>query len=668
VTGDHLLRDPAEITDAAMENTEALQIHYRTLDLAQGPYQRAGDDLRVESAATGIIEMGPRILESGVVDIPSMLDSVSLDPDESYYGFIDDVSDILQARADELNAAAQTRSRWYLGTALVVMAAAVIAILFVSRSIVRPLKQLTHQSMAMAERHLPAAVRKVLDTPVGEDVEVPHMAPIKVRTSDEVADVADTLNVVQRAALELAVDQAMLRRNVADAFVNLARRNQNLISRQLDFITELERNETRTATLENLFRLDHHATRMRRNAESLLVLAGVEAPRQWGDPVSLVDVVRAAVGEVEDYHRVTITTMDTAMVVGSVASDLAHLTAELIENALRFSAPDLTVEVNGRMKPGCYLLLVIDEGMGMAPAELDAANERLAHGTAFTIAPSRYLGHHVAGSLARRHGITLVLHNTPCSGVTAAVEIPTSLLAGSALPTPDGAHAPALRPATAALPAAPTPAETPAPAATAVLAAAAADAVEGAIPMPPAAAPALAAAPAVLVTSAPSIAAAVGLAPDPTAPTTAAPAALATAAPAVGDGPTPMGAPSSAAPATPSSLGRKPAIWPSTSAPTNGGQGRGQGGANGGGRSRPGDPAVVDPASRGPNGDDTGSAPPLARRVPGAQPPRTDLYGLRRPAAAGRVAVAPEREPDDVYRQLSQYADGRERGKHELQD
>ena len=173
------------------------------------------------------------------------------------------------------------------------MAAAAIAILFVSRSIVRPLKQLTHQSMAMAERHLPAAVRKVLDTPVGEDVEVPHMAPIKVRTSDEVADVADTLNVVQAAALELAVDQAMLRRNVADALVNLARRNQNLISRQLDFITELERNETRTATLENLFRLDHHATRMRRNAESLLVLAGVEAPRQWGDPVSLVDVVRA---------------------------------------------------------------------------------------------------------------------------------------------------------------------------------------------------------------------------------------------------------------------------------------------------------------------------------------------------------------------------------------
>ena len=620
VTGDRLLIDPAEITDAAMLDTQALELHYRTLDLAQGPYEQAGRDLEVETEATGIIEMGPRIVQSGIVDIPALLDAISLKPDESYYGFIHDTSGILQARAEELNAAAQTRSRWYLATALSVMAAAVIAILFVSRSIVRPLRQLTHQSIAMAERHLPNAVRQVLDTPVGEDVDVPELAPINVRTSDEVADVADTLNVVQSAALELAVDQAMLRRNVADAFVNLARRNQNLISRQLDFITELERNETRTGTLEHLFRLDHHATRMRRNAESLLVLAGVEASRQWGEPVSLVDVVRAAVGEVEDYHRVTITTMDTAMVVGSVASDLAHVTAELIENALRFSPPELTVEVNGWMKPGHYVLLVIDEGIGMSPPELRAANERLEHGTAFTVAPSRYLGHHVAGSLARRHGITLRLHNTPCSGITASVEIPTSLLAGSTLPAADGAHAQALRPGTpAALPAPrPTPADAPAPAA----------------PAPPAA-----------------------LTPADV--------------PTAGD-PIPMPPPRPAGPATPTPLGRKPAIWPTpvtapaaAGTPANGEHGPGAG-TNGNGVLPPPKVEVVDLASRRPNGQDTGSAPPLARRVPGAQPPQTDVYGLRRPSGGG-VAVAPDHEPDDMFRQLSQYADGLERGRHEVE-
>ena len=606
VTGDRVLADPAEITDASMMNTLALNIHNRTLDLARGPYEAAGRDLGVETEATGMIELGPAMIQSGIVDIPALLDAISLEPDESYYGFIHDVSGILQARADDLNAAAQARSRWYLAAALLVMAAAIIAIVFVSRSIVRPLKQLTDQSMAMAERHLPRAVRKVLDTPVGEDVEVPTLAPIKVRTRDEVADVADTLNVVQSAALELAVDQAMLRRNVADAFVNLARRNQNLISRQLDFITELERNETRTGTLDNLFRLDHHATRMRRNAESLLVLAGEEASRTWGEPVSLVDVVRAAVGEVEDYQRVTITTMDTAMVVGSVASDLAHLMAELIENALRFSAPDLTVEVNGRVKPGCYLLLVIDEGMGMPPEELEAANERLEHGAAFTVAPSRFLGHHVAGSLARRHGISVRMHNTPCSGITASVELPTSLLAGSTLGAPDGAHAPALHPgAPAALPPGPRPApKAPLPT------------VAGRpIPMPPASAP--------------------------------------------------------TAPATPVPMGRKPAIWRATvsaapaGAPTNGGQDKG--GNNGGSWHPPAEVGMVDLSSRGSNGQDPDPAPPLARRVPGAQPPQTEVQGLRRTPASG-VTVAADQPPDDMYQQLSRYADGLERGRHERQE
>jgi hypothetical protein len=467
----------------------------------------------------------------------------------------------------------------------------------------------------MAERHLPTAVRKVLDTPVGEDVDVPELAPIQVRTSDEVRDVADTLNVVQSAALELAVDQAMLRRNVADAFVNLARRNQNLISRQLDFITELERNETRTGTLDNLFRLDHHATRMRRNAESLLVLAGVEAARKWGEPVSLLDVVRAAVGEVEDFQRVTITTMDTAMVVGSVASDLAHLMAELIENALHFSPPDLTVEVNGRIQPGHYLLLVIDEGMGMGRDDLRAANDRLQHGTAFTVAPSRYLGHHVAGSLARRHGITVHLHNTPCSGITASVEIPTSLLAGSTLGTPDGAHAQALRPGRpAALP--------PAPAAPRAVATADVDP----FPMP---------------VQAP--------APAPAAPPVA-------PRPAHAGGPIPVG---------PAALStepmRKPAIWPATSAPANGG-GTNGGGTNGDSSHPPAEVETVDLAARGSNGKDSGSAPPLAHRVPGAQAPQTEVHGLRR--APGGVAVAPDQPLGDMYQQLSQYADGIERGRH----
>ena len=528
--------------------------------------------------------MGPQIIETGVVDVPAMLEGISLEDDESYYGFVSDVSGIVRARADDLNAAAAARSRWYIATALLVVAAAVVAILAVSRSIVRPLKELTRQSIAMAEDHLPNAVRKVLDAPVGEDVEVPDLAPVTVSSRDEVADVADTLNRVQTAALDLAVDQAMLRRNVADAFVNLARRNQNLIARQLDFITELERNETRTTTLENLFRLDHHATRMRRNAESLLVLAGVEGSRKWGGPVNLTDVVRAAVGEVEDFKRVVITTMDGAAVVGSVASDLAHLLAELIENALQFSPPERTVEINGRSRGGGYLLLVVDDGMGMTREELAAANERLEFGAPQTIAPSRYLGHHVAGNLARRHGIRVTLHPTPCSGVTAAVAVPPSLVAGE-MPVPVAGYRPPVLEA-------PAPGELAGPAG------------------PPTPAP---------------------LPPLPSLPSLA----------ALPSQPVPVAGP----------VRPEPIAAPVTMVDL---------------ASRVVAPRVVrtDP-----------DAPPLTRRVPGAQPPVTAVHGLHGDGGNGdgdgsngngdHADAPPPGSADDVYRLLTDYTDGIRRGRDE---
>src|SRR5690606_23987324 len=228
---------------------------------------------------------------------------------------------------------------------------------------------------------------------------------------------------------DLAVEQAVLRRNIADSFVNLGRRNQNLLGRQLDFITELESKETDPDTLANLFRLDHLATRMRRNAESLLVLAGVEPPRKWAAPVRLTDVIRAALGEVEDYQRVTVRGVEPATIVGSAAADVAHLLAELIENALVRSPPDQTVDIRGRGNgDGGYTLAIIDSGLGMSPEDLAAANRRLAGLESFTIAPSKYLGHYVAGNLAARHGIKVRLDNSPGNGITATVELPPTLL------------------------------------------------------------------------------------------------------------------------------------------------------------------------------------------------------------------------------------------------
>jgi signal transduction histidine kinase len=282
-----------------------------------------------------------------------------------------------------------------------------------------------------------------------------------VLTRDEFADVVDALNTVQETALDLAVEQAMLRRNVADSFVNLGRRNQNLIVRQLDFITQLEQGETDPQALSDLFRLDHLATRMRRNAESLLVLAGIEPPRQWAAPVPLVDVVRAAVGEVEDYQRVSLGETEPATVRGSAASDLAHLLAELIENALVFSPTDRPVVIRGRHRhDGGYSLAVIDAGVGMDAEALDAANRRLVGMERFTTAPSRYLGHYVAGNLAARHGIHVHLTPGPAGiGITAAIELPPEMVAatnpGEIPPAPPGSPASPVPPVATASPASP---------------------------------------------------------------------------------------------------------------------------------------------------------------------------------------------------------------------
>jgi signal transduction histidine kinase len=369
-------------------------------------------------------------LTTGHIDVAAMISGLDTPDGEenAYVGYRNALADAIQDRADELNATAASREKRFGLLVLVTFGTAVVLTVIVSLSITRPLRSLTRQAKDMAERRLPRAVSEILETPFGEDVIVPEVSPVRVVTRDEVGDVAAALNTVQDSALDLAVEQAVLRRNIADSFVNLGRRNQNLLGRQLDFITELETRETEPDSLSNLFRLDHLATRMRRNAESLLVLAGVDPPRRWTAPLRLGDVVRAAVGEVEDFQRVVLHIDPNATIAGAAAADLAHLLAELIENALVFSPPDSQVEVHGVRRPDRYTLAVVDTGLGMPQVDIDAANRRLAGAESFTIAPSKYLGHYVAGNLAARHGITVTLRSTRGFGVTATVEIPDRLL------------------------------------------------------------------------------------------------------------------------------------------------------------------------------------------------------------------------------------------------
>ena len=386
-----------------------------------------------------------RAIATTRVDALALSTAVDKPAGGDYTRYQEAVADAILRRSHELNGAARSRQHWFMTMAALVLILAAAVALVVSRAITRPLRSLTRQARDIARDRLPEAVATVLATPLGGTVATPAVTPVRVDSHDEVSDLVATLDRVQHVALDLAVEQVRLQRSLAETFVNLGRRNQNLLGRQLDFITTLEGNETDPNVLANLFNLDHLATRMRRNAESLLVLAGAEPSRQWAAPVPLTHVVRAALGEVEDYGRVSLRDVEPITVVGFVAADLTHLLAELIENALVFSEQDSGVVIRGQRgahRPwdaravDQYALAVIDSGRGMSPSEVAAANRRLAGTERFTVAPSKYLGHYVAGQLARRHGVTIELESAAWIGTTAVIYLPNSLLISPMTATP----------------------------------------------------------------------------------------------------------------------------------------------------------------------------------------------------------------------------------------
>ena len=391
-------------------------------------------------------ELVESALDSGAPDVRGLFANAG---DEDAFGYDKlraAAEDRIEQAVDDINSDARRTQTTFTLVGLAVLLALATVTTLVTRSITRPLRSLTRQAMAMAGERLPSAVQGILDAPPSEVIEAPRLEPIDIRTRDEVADVAQALTTVQDAALSLATEQAALRRNIADSFVHLGRRNQTLLGRQLDFITELEQGETDPNALANMFRLDHLATRMRRNAESLLVLAGIKPPRVWRVPVMISDVVRAALSEIENYQRVEILGVEPAAVVGSAAADLAHLLAELIENAIAFSPPHQQVEVSGRYQPvgpdaGAFIVTVADSGIGMSAEDVARANERLAGRESFAVAPSQYLGHYVAGMIARRHDITVRLDSSAYRGTTATVTLTSSLLSSpdeSSVPVPAG--------------------------------------------------------------------------------------------------------------------------------------------------------------------------------------------------------------------------------------
>jgi hypothetical protein len=252
-----------------------------------------------------------------------------------------------------------------------------------------------------------------------------EVEPIDVDSFDEIGEVARAFDQVHKEAVRLAANEAALRGNVNAMFVNLSRRSQSLVERQIRVITHLERSEQDSKRLASLFQVDHLATRMRRNSENLLVLAGQELSRRWSGPVALVDVLRAAVSEIEQYERVTLNVQPGISIRREAVSDVVHLTAELVENATSFSAAETPVTIAAhQLSSGGTLIEITDQGVGMDADQMPHANWRLDNPPVMDVAVSRRMGLFVVARLAARHGIRVRLRPAPAGGLIALVWLP----------------------------------------------------------------------------------------------------------------------------------------------------------------------------------------------------------------------------------------------------
>ncbi|MET7620911.1 nitrate- and nitrite sensing domain-containing protein [Streptomyces sp. NPDC005408] len=301
----------------------------------------------------------------------------------------------------------------------------VIVSVRIGRDLVRDLSRLRKEAHEVSGVRLPSVMRRLA---AGEHVDVETEAPRLEYDKDEVGQAGQALNTLQRAAVEAAVRQADMRRGVSDVFVNLARRNQVLLHRQLTLLDTMERRTEDTEELADLFRLDHLTTRMRRHAEGLVILSGAAPSRQWRKPIQLMDVVRAAVAEVEDYERIEVRRLPRIGVGGPAVADLTHLIAELLENATVFSPPHTGVQVHGERVANGFTLEIHDRGLGMAPEVLLDANLRLAETPEFELSDTDRLGLFVVSRLAQRQNVRVSLQPSPYGGTTAVVFIPGALL------------------------------------------------------------------------------------------------------------------------------------------------------------------------------------------------------------------------------------------------
>jgi signal transduction histidine kinase len=364
------------------------------------------------------------------------------------------VADNIVARATQLQHAAQRTALTYIIITVAVLLIVLAAALFVARSLVLPLRRLRAGALDIASVQLPERVRLLSENP--ESAGTMDVAPINVTSQDEIGQVARAFDQVHSEAVRLAGQQAMLRSSFNAMFVNLSRRSQTLIERLARMIDTLEQHEDDPERLGSLFSMDHLVTRMRRNSENLLLLAGHDNPRKWSEAIPLADVARAATSEIEQYNRVTLNMTPDISLVGQAVSDVVHLLAELIENATIFSPKDTQVQVNMQyLASGGVLIEVSDKGIGVSEARLEEMNWRLDNPPTIDVSVSRHMGLFAVARLAERHGVRVRLRPALPQGLSALVWLPDSLVERTTKLSAAGgwSRPPSVRPATSEIPA-----------------------------------------------------------------------------------------------------------------------------------------------------------------------------------------------------------------------
>ncbi|MER7953643.1 nitrate- and nitrite sensing domain-containing protein [Streptomyces sp. NPDC096030] len=368
-------------------------------------------------------------------------------------------------RADPLSFAVLGGSGIAVALGLVGVLLSLLISVRIGRGLVGELTDLRDSALTLAERELPETIRRLH---AGDSVDLDAVAPLRARRDDEIGQVGAALAAVHRSAVESAAERAQVLHRISGVYVNLARRSQALLHRQLTLLDTMERRNEDPVELEDLFRLDHLTTRMRRHAESLIILAGAAPGRGWRRPVGLMDVVRAAVAEVEDFGRVEVHGIPRVRLHGAAVADLTHLVAELVENATAFSPPQTKVEVRGQRVGSGVVLEIEDRGLGMSAEGFDEANSRIEDTGRVDLLDSGQLGLFVVNRLAHRLDARVGLRPSVYGGVVAVVLLPTALLGEEArepgrdeatetaggLPhrRPPGRHAARAKPAQEALP------------------------------------------------------------------------------------------------------------------------------------------------------------------------------------------------------------------------